>query len=281
MGFRDKKGPLYAALRAQPSSIFRRNPWFYFYYDGAWLCILLMSILAMYSVGWTGFGLDWGLYLIPMLLGAIYVQILCSVFIHNASHINWPKSINRIVGEICGVIIMTRFASWEILHRRHHAFSDDEEKDPHYVPGKGYWRFVRVIMAKNLEANLHQQYFERFGDTPKHRRREVWRSILSYTTMLVLFYTWYMALGSALFWAVLAPSAIAGILHISHFNWITHRGDTDGPYEPVNLDDGIYRLGNRLCFGLYYHANHHASAGLFNPMHYRKQSTARPKSAPA
>ena len=29
----------------------------------------------------------------------------------------------------------------------------------------------------------------------------------------------------------------------------------------------MFWLGNRLCFGMYYQANHHRNAGIFNPMH--------------
>ena len=44
----------------------------------------------------------------------------------------------------------------------------------------------------------------------------------------------------------------------------------DQDYKPVNLDHGIYWFLNRVCFGLYFHANHHKNAGLFNPMHLDK-----------
>ena len=31
------------------------------------------------------------------------------------------------------VVVLTRFASWEVIHQRHHRFSDDLDKDPHPV----------------------------------------------------------------------------------------------------------------------------------------------------
>lgn len=40
----------------------------------------------------------------------------------------------------------------------------------------------------------------------------------------------------------------------------------NGDFKPVNLDSGIYWLGNRLLFGIYMHANHHRKASVFNPL---------------
>ena len=163
---------------------------------------------------------------------------------------------------------MTRYASWEILHRRHHKYSDDAEKDPHPVD-PSFFKFVSETMALGLERNLQEQFLELWGNTPANVRREQIRSAVSFGTMAVLFWAWHTALGSTLFFTVYLPSAALGILHIAHFNWATHDAkNPEGDYKPINLDSGMFWLGNRLCFGLYYHANHHKNAGIFNPMHY-------------
>jgi stearoyl-CoA desaturase (delta-9 desaturase) len=39
----------------------------------------------------------------------------------------------------------------------------------------------------------------------------------------------------------------------------------------VNLNHGLYKLGNLLCFGIYWHGNHHKRTNLFNPR-YMKNS---------
>ena len=256
-----------SVLLTQPSVMFRRNRSFYFIYDGAWL-VLLGSILAALKLsGWKGLDVGWGWHLVPMFVVAAYIQVLCGVFIHNCTHSNWPRAINRLVGEICGVIVMTRYASWEILHRRHHKYADDEEKDPHYV-GPSFFRFLMETMLINLERNLQSQFFELWGGkTSENVRREQLRSVVSFGTMVVLFATWHTLLGPAVFWAVFLPSALFGIVHVAHFNWATHDAkNPDGDYRPINIDSGLFWLGNRLCFGLYYHANHHKKANMFNPM---------------
>ena len=38
-----------------------------------------------------------------------------------------------------------------------------------------------------------------------------------------------------------------------------------GAYKPVNLNHGLFRLGNKLFFGIYMHANHHRWSNVLNP----------------
>jgi stearoyl-CoA desaturase (delta-9 desaturase) len=193
-----------------------------------------------------------------------YAQILCSVFVHNAVHQNFPRRINRLVGELCGAVILTRFASWEIIHQRHHRYSDDPERDPHPLH-RSYWVFlVRTVV--NVERRLQTIFFERHGDTPANRRYERVRALVSYATNLLLVATWYQFLGPIVFFGLFLPASVVGFLHLVHFNWCTHdAGSADGTFKPVDLDSPLYRLGNRLFFGIYAHATHHDRPGLFDP----------------
>jgi fatty-acid desaturase len=253
-------------LFGQPSIGFRSDPHFYTKYDLVWLVGLVGSAVAMRAAGWEGLVTEWSLALVPMFLAAAYVQVMAGVFVHNCSHVNFPKPINRFVGELCGMIVGTRFASWEILHRQHHKYSDDVVKDPHpLLPG--FWRYFVLIMLLNLEKNLRLQYLERWGDTPKNRRLDTFRTLFSFVTGLALMGFWFVLMGPIGFFFVFFPALVVGAIHVSHFNWSTHGGGlrTEG-FEPINRDDGFYWFGNRIWFGIYFHANHHTNAGLFNPM---------------
>jgi stearoyl-CoA desaturase (delta-9 desaturase) len=267
-----------------PSVSYRKDPWFYFKYDGAWLVLMGGISVALYASPYQGLFTEWTPWMIPALLIAIYVQVMAGVFIHNCTHVNFPRSINRLVGEVCGLIVGTRYASWEILHQQHHKYSDDRELDPHPVQNS-FWMFVWEEMIGNLESNMHMQYYGLYGDTPKNRRREIVRSVLSFGTMVVLFAFWWSVLGWLGFLAVYVPAQTIGILHVSHFNWSTHDAkNPDGDFKPVNLNHGFFKIGNRLWFGLYFHANHHRYVGLFNPMHLdevlaKKQAAARASEA--
>jgi len=234
-------------------------------YDLTWMTLLVGASVLMWALGWRGLPLEWSPYLIPLCLGFLYVQMLGNTLIHNASHGSFPKPINRLVGELMGVVVMTRFASWEILHRRHHMYSDDVERDPHPMLSS-YWAFLWRMMILNLEKNLHQQYYELWGDTQAMRRRELGRSVLSFSTGISLLVFWFVVFGPIGFIAIFIPGAIVGVLHLSHFNWATHDADRSKDFRPVNRDEGIFWLGNRLLFGIYMHANHHAFSTVFNPL---------------
>ncbi|NJK90246.1 MAG: hypothetical protein HC923_13250 [Myxococcales bacterium] len=122
-----------------------------------------------------------------------YLQVVGHVFVHCATHKAWPRSINRIVGEVCGVWVITRFASWEVVHQRHHVFTDDPEKDPHPVI-RNFWKFTMNTLV-NVEHQLQQAYFESFGDTPQNRRYERLRALVSFGTAMLLLYAWYLFWG--------------------------------------------------------------------------------------
>jgi stearoyl-CoA desaturase (delta-9 desaturase) len=255
-----------SSLISLPFAQFRRYPTFYFFYDTWYLVAATALVLTLRALGYQAPVREfawWHLLFLPL---AAYLVIMAHVLIHNASHGNFPKAINRLVGEICGVIVLTKFASWEIVHRRHHRYSDDPERDPHPA-GRNYWRYV-VFTLVNVERQLRRQYFEIHGDTPESRRYERWRSRLSFTSGAMILWAWYTLLGPPLFVELYLPAFLLAALFVIFFNWAGHNAHTaDGKIEPVNLDHGIFWVLNRIFFGIFYHANHHRMAMLFNPMH--------------
>lgn len=266
---------------SQPSAAFLRDPLFYYKYDAIW-AVLSASIAATlyFGLGWRGFDISLSWESAPLLGGLLalgcYLQVMAGVFIHNCSHENFPRAINRMVGETMGAIVCTRFASWEILHRYHHMNTDHPELDPHPV-NRGFWRFFFQKMLAGLEKNLRHQYLERWGDTPKMRRQDTARSIGSFLSGVVLVTCWFVICGPVLFFVVFLPALAFGAIHVSHFNWVTHNASAEGEddFRPTNLDTGVYWIANRILFGLYMHANHHAYLKLFNPMNLDKVKSER------
>jgi stearoyl-CoA desaturase (delta-9 desaturase) len=249
---------------AQPSVQFRRNEWFYFQYDGLYMAAFLALDAWLLTTG-TGPLIEWQWWYLAFLPLVIYVHILLNVFVHNCCHGNFPRSINRIVGELAGVLVITRYASWEIIHQRHHRYSDDPEKDPHHVL-PNFWWFLARTMLINVELQLQNQAYDQFGDTPRNRLREKVRSVFSFSVMLPLIFAAYLLLGWEAFFFLYVPAQAVGWVHVAHFNWATHNAHSaTGDYKPVNLDSGWYRFGNKIWFGLYMHANHHKRANIFNP----------------
>lgn len=266
-----------AALTMQPSVRFRHHRAFYVLYDGFYLLLCSALVALMLATGWQGLVTEFHWWYVLLLPLVTHAQILCSVFIHNCSHGNFPKPINRLIGELCGLVVLTRYASWEIIHRRHHKYSDDPERDPHPVTPEaaGYWAFTwRTIV--NVETQLQRQFFELHGDTPENRAFERRRAWTSYMTNVVLIACWYLFLGPIGFFVLFVPASVIGFLHLNHFNWSTHNAaKPQEGFHPVNLDQGFFWLGNRIWFGIYYHGYHHQQANLFNPMHFEAHQRAK------
>lgn len=254
-----------ASLFSLPWAQYRRHPTFYLWYDTFYTVLCGAGIAAILLTDYRA-PLEHFEWWLPLFFPvALYAIIMAHVLIHNASHGSFPKAINRIVGEICGFIVVTRFASWEIVHRRHHRYTDDPERDPHPAE-RGYWRFAANTIV-NVERQLQQQYFDVYGDTPETRRYERWRARLSFASGTLLVVFWFLLVGQAGFFVLLLPAFIGAALFVIHFNWCGHNAHTkDGHIAPTNLDHGWYWIGNRIFFGIYYHGNHHKMAMLFNPM---------------
>lgn len=246
-----------------PFTQLRRNRHFYLYYDAFYAVLCAVAIAAMQLSGFQGLLTDWKWWYLAFFPLVTYVVILGHVFAHVCTHNSFPRPWNRIIGEICGLIVITRFASWEIVHQRHHRYSDDVAKDPHpCMPS--YWKHVLTTVV-NVEKQLQQTFYDLYGDNAENRAFERKRAWVSYLTNILLIVAWYKLVGFYGF-MLLLPASILAALHLFHFNWSTHNAmSPTRDYKPVNLNHGLFRLGNKMFFGIYMHANHHKKANILNP----------------
>jgi fatty acid desaturase len=259
---------LVSTFTTLPFNQLRRNRHFYLQYDGFYLVLCTGALAAMLSTGWQPLVTTWRWEYLLLTPVAIHLHILCNVYVHNCTHRNFPRPINRLVGELCGFIVLTRFASWEVLHQRHHQHSDDVKRDPHPVE-RSYWRFFARSVS-GIESQLQNAFYDLYGDTPENRAYQARRAYVSYFTNLVAIAMWFVFLGPIAFVAFFVPAQIVGWIHVMHFNWSTHNAKSpSGDYKPVNLDHGFFWVGNRIWHGIYFHGNHHKKPTIFNPKKLR------------
>lgn len=265
---KDPMSTIVTTLTSLPFTQFKRNRYFYVWYDLFFIVTCGALLAALVGSGYQGLATEWDVRWLLLLPIVCHLQILCSVYVHNATHNNFPRSVNRIVGELCGFVVLTRFASWEILHQRHHKYSDDDDNDPHPITeeARGYFPYLWATIV-GVEAQLQRMVFEMFGDTPENRQFERMRAVVSFSVSFILLpLTWYYLLGPVLFFTLFIPAAAVGFFHLVHFNWSTHNPySPDADFRPINLNDGFYRVGNLIWHGIYMHGNHHKNAGMFNP----------------
>ena len=255
----------FASFGSLPHLHFRRDKNFYRRYDTKWFVFGLALIALLHFGKVAPITPEFKLWYLAAFPFVLYFHIVCNLFVHNACHGSFPRSINRIMGEVCGFIVLSRFASWQIVHERHHKYSDDQARDPHpLLPGyfEFFWRGIT-----NVEKQLQTAYLEIYGDNEENRKRERTRSMISFGTNFVLIAFFYRLLGPGGFLVLFVPIQILGWMFVMHFNWVTHNAlAEDGHYYPVNMDSGKYWIGNRIFFGIYMHGNHHQRANVFNPL---------------
>jgi fatty acid desaturase len=262
-----------------PYAQFKRDPHFYVKHDTVFLVAALAGIAALRLGGYEPSTNQFSLWLLAAFPIVLYLTIMAHVFSHCASHGAFGRStagkvVNRIVGEICGAYVLTKFASWEIVHRRHHRYSDDAERDPHPAE-RGYWSYALNTLI-NVEKQLQQEYFDCHGDTPERRRYEKFRSVYSFVSGVALALFIEQLAGLPIFVELIVPTWILAGLYVIHFNWVGHNAHTrDGAIEPTNLDHGWFWIGNRIFFGIYFHGNHHRMAMVFNPMNVPARASER------
>jgi fatty acid desaturase len=260
-------------LLSHPIQGFRKSRRFYLRYDASYFVLCAVMCGAFLAPGFHGAlaGVHWSALTFAVGFPLVtYFLICCHLWIHNATHGNFPRWVNRIVGEILGFIVFVRYASWQIVHLRHHAHSDDAALDPHpNHPGyvTSFWRSIVTV-----ERQLQDNYCEIWGETEENRRFEAFRAKVSYGTNVAVALAWYLFLGPIGFFAFWVPGNILAAAFVGHFNWATHNGSAGADFRPVNLDRGYYWVGNKIFTGIYFHANHHARPHLFNP---RKWNAAR------
>jgi stearoyl-CoA desaturase (delta-9 desaturase) len=255
---------LRAIFTEHPRQLFRRSRRFYLVYDLSYavLCVALGLAMASSHVYFVvGPPTLYWLLVFPC---AVYAVIVAQLFIHNAVHGNFPRAVNRLIGEVLGFIVVVRFASWVMVHLRHHRFSDDRQADPH--PNfADFWTTVKHTIV-HVEKQQMQEYYDLWWDSPENRAAEGLRAKISYATNILLLAAWCLFLGPWFFALVFLPANALGGLFIIHFNWTTHNGLGGDDFRPVNLNRGYFWIGNKIFSGIYMHANHHERPHLFNPL---------------
>ena len=264
------------SLKQHPFQQFKKNRRFYLRYDAFYLVVSAIAAVAMLALRFRGvfYGFDWKPWHFVFGMPAVlYFLICCHLWIHNATHGNFPRWVNRIIGEVLGVLVFVRYASWDIVHMRHHRYSDDDVKDPHPTYPSYLKSFLTSIIY--VERQLQQQYCDVWGDNEENRRYEAFRAKVSYGTNIVLAVAWYLFLGPVGFFAFFLPLNLCAAAFVAHFNWATHNGGAGHDFRPVNLNHGYFWLGNKLFTGIYFHANHHKRPHLFNPARWEAKFGAQ------
>jgi fatty acid desaturase len=223
----------------------------------------------IYAVLVSVFRQDFQPIYISAVPAAIFMTFPLTAFLHNASHGSFsPKWLNRPAGEIVGLMQLSGFAQWKIVHVVHHMHSDDPQFDPHPPLEKSYWEFTKGMRESAI--NAYVKFFMKTHGNDQSALDSLKKfglaAKLDQSSRVLLF---LLLLGPQLFTFLFLTSIVFKMFHYAWFNYSTHRPSANGT-EIKNLDGPLYRLVNLIAFGLYFHRNHHLSPLLFDPRAMKK-----------
>lgn len=204
----------------------------------------------------------WHILLLPI---GLIIAVQAPVLIHNCVHRNLkPKIMNQIAGELAGFYVLLSMASFELNHIMHHSHSDSD-LDPHNPYQRNFFNFffannfggTRVVLSKYLQYH---------GDNRTNRLLFELIVVLHFINVPLRILFWVLLLGPTLFVVFFIPSYLFHMFVFAHINFITHETKADGSVELYNLDSNFYyKFVNFFGSGVYYHKNHHANPGVYNP----------------
>jgi fatty acid desaturase len=202
-------------------------------------------------------------------IAGIYFGMLAVQLIHLAAHQNFrPRWLNRVVGEILSIHLLSGFPSFVVLHLLHHQNPDDPELDPHPNGDLSFLAYFLSIKGK-LRSHFAKRFFLLWGESP--RTRFIWNlGQILLPLHRVMRAAILLAVGGPVgFTLFFLPSFIANHLTFAHINYFTHERQEDGSVRIVNLNHNwLYRGLNILMLGGYLHRNHHEAPWLWHPGHY-------------
>ncbi|MEO1260334.1 MAG: fatty acid desaturase [Bacteroidota bacterium] len=184
---------------------------------------------------------------------------------HEAAHLNISggnpalKWVDEAIGWLSGIPLIAPFYLFKVVHFRHHAFTNDPEKDPdHWLASKNWLALLfhsTTIFPVYLFKGIQLFFFGK--KISKKIKRELLVSFIGLFFIIFLF----VALGLAFGWALILqiwiiPAFIAQVFLAISFDWLPHH-----PHEEKDryLNTRIIDIPGLSIFllGQNYHLVHH------------------------
>jgi len=197
---------------------------------------------------------------------ALVIGVQLPAILHNAVHRNIkPLALNDIIGELVGFFVLFGLGPFRISHILHHAYADSES-DTHPPHGKNFAWFLMTTQMNTIKV-IRQKFLDQHGHHFKNHLILIVELFFYYISLLCRVGIWFLIFGPEFFLAFYLPAYIVNVLVFAHVNYATHATQDDGSVKIINLNNHwYYKLINNIGSGVYFHANHHHSPNLYNPM---------------
>lgn len=203
-------------------------------------------------------------------IGGIYFGMLHTALIHNCAHNNFkPRFLNRILGEILSLHMMSGYPGFVIIHLQHHKHADNSELDPHPNDNLTYWQYLNGL-KKNLKKSFLRLYTETWGNDEESLKIWAWVRYLLPLNRILRAFLILLLFGPVGFSFFYIPSYISSQLTYAHVNYYTHARQEDNSVKIINMNHNIiYKVLNKVLIGIYFHKNHHDKPRAFNPQNIK------------
>lgn len=211
----------------------------------------LLALLALWCFSWSAFGI---MIFLHWLLGSIGI---CLGYHRLLSHgsLQVPKWLEYIIALIGATALQGGPIFWVAGHRLHHAFTEDEDKDP-YSAKRGFWwsHMLWILYPRKDFFNFAQ--YQRYA--PELTRDRVYRWLDRYHLLLqiplaILLY----ALGG---WSFVVYGVFVRAVLLWHCTWFINSVTHMWGYRTFDVNDNSRNLWWAAIFtyGEGWHNNHHA-----------------------
>jgi stearoyl-CoA desaturase (delta-9 desaturase) len=214
-----------------------------------------LALLAPFFFSWSALGVT---ILLHWLLGSIGI---CLGYHRLLSHRSFqvPRWLEYLIAFIGALALQGGPIFWVAGHRLHHAFTEDEDKDPYSARRGFWWSHMLWIFYPRSEFFAYDHY-NRYA--PDLARNSYYRWLDQYHLLLqlpvaVLLY-WLGGL-PFLFWGVFFRAVF-----LWHSTWLINSATHKWGYRSFDTDDQSRNLwwAALLTYGEGWHNNHHAQPNV-------------------
>lgn len=233
-----------AAVGKQPLALSWRNVAFF----GT---VHALAMLAPWYFSWSALGVTiffhWLFGSIGICLG--YHRLLA----HRSLYV--PKWLEYAIATLGALALQGGPISWAGAHRQHHAYTEDEDKDP-YSSRRGFWwshmLWILYPRPEFFEYEIYKKFAPDLDRDPFYRWLDRYYLLLQIPVAILLY-----ALGG---WSFIIYGVFLRAVLLWHSTWLINSAAHWRGYRHFQLNDNSRNLwwAAILTYGEGWHNNHHA-----------------------
>ena len=222
----------------------------------AWVTVLffatfhLLALLTPWFFSWSALGV---MLLLPWLFGSIGI---CLGYHRLLSHRSFrvPQWLEYVLTTIGALATQGGPIFWVGGHRKHHAFTEDPQKDPYSAKRGFWWSHIIWILKPQHESFAFNEYSKYAPDLAKsayYRWLDRYFLLLQVPLAILLY-----ALGG---WSFVVYGVFARSVLLWHSTWFVNSATHCWGYRNFQANDNARNLWwvSLLTYGEGWHNNHH------------------------